>query len=227
MAFCQACGVQVQPDARFCTVCGQPVNISVSSVPSASAATANAATPLSFYSPPVLSNAGIPQTSSGGTPGAQVSKKAIQSCRPKGVTVLAVVAFLGAVLTVPIGLFLLYYLANISSVSETPMAQFLIWLFPKFGKAKGEMISELGLGAVEEFLIAAICTIASYGLWMRREWGRIFAIVSIVLAILHAATMIFTGYGTLLWHLFAIGVEVWSISYLLKPSVKQAFSNAG
>ena len=172
MAFCQACGIQLQPDARFCTVCGIPVNFSPSSTQSNPASTVNEAAPLPTYSAPAPSNFKLPRTTPSVTPGAQGSEKAIQLPRPKGVIILAIIASLGVAFTVPLGLLLLWYAANVSSVGETPMAQFLIWLFPQLGQAKGEMISELGSGAVEEFLIAAICAVASYGLWRRREWGR-------------------------------------------------------
>ena len=56
-----------------------------------------------------------------------------------------------------------------------------------------------------------------------RTWGRIVAIVSNVLTLLHATAMIFASSGTLVWHLFAIAINIWIIRYLLELHVKQAF----
>jgi uncharacterized membrane protein (DUF2068 family) len=86
-----------------------------------------------------------------------------------------------------------------------------------------EMVSQASAVATTMFLIAAICAALSYGLWKTRKWGRILAIVCGVLLTLHAAAMILTSSGIFLWHLFALGINIWIITYLLKPRVKQAF----
>jgi uncharacterized membrane protein (DUF2068 family) len=138
--------------------------------------------------------------------------------------VLAILAIPGAALSALVGFWALWAIANLSVASTSLFIQVLFWLIPAVGAAERNYVSSLGWGAAEAFAAAVICPIASYGLWKLREWGRIFAIVSIGLGLLHAVATIITHQGSLLWHLVAIGLEVWSIFYLVKPRVKQAFS---
>jgi len=73
------------------------------------------------------------------------------------------------------------------------------------------------------FLIAAICAALGYGLWKIRKWARILAIGTSALLALQAAAMIIGSSGAVVWHLFALGINIWIITYLLKPRVKQTF----
>jgi uncharacterized membrane protein (DUF2068 family) len=88
---------------------------------------------------------------------------------------------------------------------------------------KQEMVTEGSQAGVAMFVIAAICAVQSYGLWKLRKWGRIVAIVSSALMLLHATAMILASAGTFLWHVFAIAINIWIIIYLRKPHVKEAF----
>jgi uncharacterized membrane protein (DUF2068 family) len=113
--------------------------------------------------------------------------------------------------------------AGASAESAIPLMRLLMQLFPVLALGEQEMVSQASEMATAMFLIAAICAVLSYGLWKLRKWGRILAIVSSALLSLHAAAMILASSGILLWHVFALGINIWIITYLLKPRVKQAF----
>jgi hypothetical protein len=223
MPFCQTCGSPVQPEARFCAACGNPANISSSSNPPNLVATASAAValpPATYSAPP---NVGLSRTPVQVAPGAQIREEAIRAHRPPGVTILAVLSFLGMVPTVPLGVVLLGYAVSASAEGSIPLMRLLMQLFPVIAKGQQDMVTQAFEASAGMFAIAAICAVLGYGLWRLRKWGRILAIASSVLLSLHAVTMILTSSGTLLWHLFAIAINIWIFTYLLKPHVKQAF----
>jgi uncharacterized membrane protein (DUF2068 family) len=117
----------------------------------------------------------------------------------------------------------LSYGVSASATAAIPLARLVMQLFPVFTQDEQDMVRQAFEAAVAMFAIAAVCAVMSYGLWMMRKWGRIVAIVSSVLLSLHAAVMILTSSGTFVWHVFAIAINIWIITYLLKPHVKQAF----
>jgi len=125
--------------------------------------------------------------------------------------------------TVPLGVVLLGYAVSASAEGSTPLMRLLMQLFPVIAQGQQDMVTQAFEASAGMFAIAAICAVLSYGLWRLRKWGRILAIVSSVLMSLHAVAMILNSSGTLLWHLFAIAINIWIITYLLKPHVKQAF----
>jgi uncharacterized membrane protein (DUF2068 family) len=125
--------------------------------------------------------------------------------------------------TVAIGMAVLSIAASASAEGAIPQMRLLMRLFPVLALGEQEMVSQASAAATAMFLIAAICALLSYGLWRLRKWGRILAIVCSALLSLHAAAMILTSSGIFLWHLFALGINIWIITYLLKPRVKQTF----
>jgi len=125
--------------------------------------------------------------------------------------------------TVPLGVVLLGYAVSASAEGSIPLLRLLMQLFPVIAQGQQDMVTQAFEASAGMFAIAAICAVLSYGLWRLRKWGRILAIVSSVLMSLHAVAMILNSSGTLLWHLFAIAINIWIITYLLKPHVKQAF----
>jgi uncharacterized membrane protein (DUF2068 family) len=118
---------------------------------------------------------------------------------------------------------LLGYAASAGAAGAIPLMRLLMQIFPVIAKGQQDMVRQASEAAAGMFAIAAICAVLGYGLWRLRKWGRILAIASSVLLSLHAVTMILTSSGTLLWHLFAIAINIWIFTYLLKPRVKQAF----
>ena len=139
--------------------------------------------------------------------------------RPAGVTILGVLAFIGAVLSVlaALGMFLGgAILANMAAR-------------PGMGMIAGAGGVALG---VFFLVIAALYAVIGTGMFKLQNWARILVIVlSFLGAFLNALSLL----GSLirlhplavLWSLIIIGVNVWIALYLLKPHVKQAFGATG
>jgi uncharacterized membrane protein (DUF2068 family) len=212
--FCNHCGASNPNNASFCSACGKP--IAVSPTPSTAVAP-----PIEAYS--AAPNLELPRTPVPVASGTQAGERAIRPHRPRGVTILAVLAFLTLIPTVSLGMVVLSTAASASAVSDIPLMRFLMQLFPVLALGQQDMVSQASEVTTAMFAIAAICAMLSYGLWKRRKWGRILAIASSALLSLHAAAMILASSGIFLWHVFALGINIWIITYLLKPRVKQAF----
>ena len=206
--FCHQCGASIPADASFCVSCGTRV-----AAPLAQASAA--AVPIEGYSatprtPPRVN-------------GTQTGEGASRAPRPRGVTILAVLAFATIIPTVAIGMAVFSIAAGASAESAIPQMRLLMHVFPVLALGEQEMVSQASAAGTAMFLIAAICAVLSYGLWKLRKWGRILAIVSSALLSLHAVAMILTSSGVFLWQLLALGINIWIITYLLKPRVQQTF----
>ena len=219
MPFCQSCGTSVTSDSRFCNVCGKPANLPYGA--SASPAGALALPIEGQLTAPALVPPTIPAAATAAN--AQSSVVAGRARRPRGVTILAVLAFLGTIPTIALGLILESYAASANAEASIPLAQLLMRLFPYLAQGQRDIVSQASAGAVIMFVMAVFFAVMSYGLWTLRRWGRIVAIVCGALGALRAAAVIFIAPSTLLWQLIVIGINIWIITYLLKPHVKQAF----
>jgi len=224
MPFCQACGSSVEREARFCAACGKPTKISSSTNSTDLVATSSAAVALPIETDFSTQNVELPRTPVRIVIGAQTGEKAIRAHRPLGVTILAVLAFLVMITTVCLGMVALTYAASANAKGAIPLMRLLMQLFPVLAHGQEEMVSQGSEVAAAMLAIAAICAALSYGLWKLRKWGRILAMLSSVLLSVHAAAMVLASSGTLLWHMFAIGINIWIFMYLQKPHLKQAFS---
>lgn len=223
MPYCRFCGSSVKLDARFCAACGKPANTSVSSNPSHPIASANIGASLSKDNPPALSNAGASQPPAGVAYGTQIREGAIVRRRPAGVTVIAILAFTMTLAAGFTGLLFLGLRSEVSTAGSLPLAQLLFHLVPVIGEGQREILQNLGLAILEVLAISAIYATVSYGLWRTYSWGRIVTIVVSVFVVIHAAVMVLASVGTLMWHLFAIALNIWMIVYLLKSHVRKAF----
>ena len=135
--------------------------------------------------------------------------------RPTGVTILAVLSFIGA------AFFLLASLAMFIG---------------------GGMLSQMGgsagmgtmLGALGAFAGVILLAFTAYllaqgiGLFKLKNWGRIMTIICIGLGLLSAAMGVFSSLspmqlGHLIGQLIVVAIDVWILVYLFKPHVKQAF----
>lgn len=212
--FCTYCGAANPDSASYCSACGKHIAMSP--------------TPPSAVAQPIEANAAasnieLPRTPAPATPGTQTGERPVRVPRPPGVTLLAVLAFVTIIPTVSIGTAVLSIAAGASAESAIPLMRLLMQFFPVLALGEQEMVSQASEVATVMFVIAAICAVLSYGLWNRRKWGRILAIMFSALLAIHAAALILASSGIFIWHVIALGINIWIITYLLKPRVKRTF----
>jgi uncharacterized membrane protein (DUF2068 family) len=212
--FCTHCGASNPDHASFCSACGKRIAV----LPTQTSAVAP---PTEAYS--AAPNIELPRTPARVADGMQTDERALRAPRPPGVTILAVLAFLAFVSTGSLGMVAFSYGASASAAGDIPLMRLLMQLFPVLALGEQEMVSQASEVTTAMLTIAAICAVLSYGLWKLRKWGRILAIVASALLSLHAAAMILASSGIFLWHVFALGINIWIITYLLKPRVKRTF----
>lgn len=139
--------------------------------------------------------------------------------RPSGVTILAVLSFLGAALSLlgACGMFLMGA-AGVAAASG--------------GRGLGGPLAALGAFAgVALLIIAAIYIINGVGLWKLQGWGRLLTIVLLIIGIVFELLGIVRALplmriGIIIWELILIAIDVWILTYMFKPHVKQAFGQA-
>jgi hypothetical protein len=142
--------------------------------------------------------------------------------RPTGVTILAILCFIGA------GLCLLGGLAFLLGGGA------LATMMNQQGGNAGAAGMLAGLGAfagVCIIIVGGIYALVGFGLWKLKEWARIVTIILTAIgAVLNLpgllATLTHFNLGALIWTLFWLAIDVWIIMYLLKPHVKAAFQGA-
>ena len=142
--------------------------------------------------------------------------------RPAGVTILSVLAFIGAGVLFLVALGALFGGAIISSTAE----------HPRLG-----MLAGVGAVIIGVFLLAlaALDVVIGLGLWKLQNWARILAIVfsgigllvSIFSLVSPFAHMHMFFFIFLVRQLVFAAIEIWILVYLFKPHVKQAFGATG
>ncbi len=140
--------------------------------------------------------------------------------RPTGVTVLAILAFIGAVFAV-LGALLMF----VGGAALTALGG--------RGTMGLAMLGGMGAAVAGVFclFLGVVYGVVGYGLWTLQNWGRVIALVLIAIGLVFAALGVLTSLvhfriGILLWQLIVGAIDVWIITYLLKPHVKQAFGAA-
>lgn len=141
--------------------------------------------------------------------------------RPAGVTIIAIATFVGAAI-LALGSFAFFFVA-VMAIS---------------GGDGGDPVSAsiAGMGVAGGFSLLVLAGVAgclALGVLQLCEWARILAISCIGIGILCMIISILTfiGYpvvplGPMIFvHALVIGAAGWSIAYLAKPDVKQAFSS--
>jgi len=221
MPFCSNCGKSVGPEARFCSACGNPANVSVTLSATVAPTSAAVALPVETYSPPP--HVELPRPPAPAVSGGHDGEKAIRPHRPRGVTLLAVLAFIGVAITVSLGLVAYSYGASTRIETDMPLMRLAMAIFPVLATGRKEIIRDTSAAAFTMSVAAVIYGVLGYGLWTLRKWGRIAAIVFFSLAVVKSIATIVTGSGTLIWEIMLVGINVWIITYMLKPHVKQAF----
>jgi hypothetical protein len=145
--------------------------------------------------------------------------------RPTGVTVLAILHYLSAVLLVLGGIGLIFGMsavgAMIANANGGDNRAGVIGFMAGFGIVMGIFL----------FLGAAITGILGWGLWKLKNWARI---VVMIFAVLGAAAQLFPMLISLIKFnplgivvaMFWMGIDLLIAWYLFQPHVKQAFSAA-
>jgi len=140
--------------------------------------------------------------------------------RPVGVTILAILDFIGAAFCL------------LGGIGMILGGGFIATMLSQQGQGSAGAAGILaGLGAaagVFIIIIGGVSALVGFGLWKLKGWARI---VSIVLFVISAAMQLLGLLGTLahfnlfavVWSLFWVAVDAFVIWYLLKPEVKAAF----
>lgn len=139
--------------------------------------------------------------------------------RPTGVTILSVLSFVGAAfaLLAACGMFLLGA-AGIAAAAG--------------GRGVGGPLLALGAFAgVGMLILGVIYIVNGVGLWKLQGWSRVLTIVLLVIGIVFELLGIVRALplmrvGLIVWELILIAIDVWILTYLFKPHVKQAFGQA-
>ena len=144
--------------------------------------------------------------------------------RPTGVTILAVLDFIGAGIEVlgAIGMFIggAFLGAILARVAARSGGAAI-------GAGAGAAIG-IALGVVFLFM-ACISGAVGFGMWNLKEWGRILQMVfagigAAFQALGLLASLLHPRLGAMLWNLIWLSVNAGIIYYLIQPQVKAAFA---
>lgn len=136
--------------------------------------------------------------------------------RPSGVTILSILSFIGAALTI-LGACVMFVVgaAGIAAASG--------------GRAMGGPLAALGAFAgVALLIVAVIYVVNGIGLWKLLGWGRMLTIVLVAIGVIFGLLGLFRALmplhaGMVVWQLIWLAIDVWILTYMFKPHVKQAF----
>jgi hypothetical protein len=137
--------------------------------------------------------------------------------RPTGVTILAVLAFIGAAGALILALVLFAGGSFLASLSNTPGAAAVLAGWGAFGAAI--------------FLVLAVFEVAiGYGLLKLMNWARMGTVAFVVVGMINSVRVMFGagGFqgGNLIGTAIGLAIDVWIIWYLFRPHVAQAFGQA-
>ncbi|MGH9634925.1 MAG: hypothetical protein ACRD72_08840 [Candidatus Angelobacter sp.] len=140
--------------------------------------------------------------------------------RPVGVTILAILNFIGAAICL------------LGGIGMILGGGFIATMLSQQGQGSAGAAGVLaGLGAAAGIFIiimGGVSALLGFGMWKLKGWARI---VSIVLFAISGVMQLLALLGTLahfnvfafVWTVFWIAVDAFVIMYLLKPEVKAAF----
>lgn len=139
--------------------------------------------------------------------------------RPAGVTFLAILALIGAVILALVG-----FAMCLGGPIVSRMA-----MYPGMGMVAGVgsvIIGLIMLGA------AAVYILLGVGLWKLQNWARILTIVLACVGVLFYGVSVLGAvvhfhFFLVFWRLIFLALNVWIIVYLLQPNVKRAFGATG
>lgn|SRR5882724_7089623 len=136
--------------------------------------------------------------------------------RPTGVTIIAILSFLGAAVCILMGLLSFVGGAFVAGILKN---------MPGVGNMAGGLVAAFG---VIFLLIGALYAITGYGLWALKNWGRIITIVLMTLGLIFGLlglVAVFSNFtaGMVVGQVVRLVICAWILWYLLQPNVKQAF----
>jgi hypothetical protein len=138
--------------------------------------------------------------------------------RPVGVTILAILDFLG-------GLFCLF-----GGIGMIAGGGFMATILSQQGQGSAGFLAGLGaLAGVVLLAFAVLDFLLGWGLWKLKNWARM---ITVVFTAFGAVLQVISLVGLLahfnvfafVWTLFVLAIEVLIIWYLLKADVKAAFT---
>jgi hypothetical protein len=142
--------------------------------------------------------------------------------RPTGVTVIAILTFCEAAI-LGFGAFAFFFVGIVGMSGADAGGPFSV------------AIAAMGAaGGFSLLVLAAAAACVAIGVLKLREWARIVSIATFGIGIVCTILSLFTVMGYLiipavpmiLFHLAVMAAAVWMLSYLLRPTVKQAFRPA-
>lgn len=144
--------------------------------------------------------------------------------RPTGITILAVLNFLGAGLYVLGGIFMFVGMGIAGAAAGAGGGE-------GSAGAAGMLMGMGAVGGVILIICAAIPGLIGWGLWKLKNWARIVTIVFTALGVLGISLGIFTSLMameifSLVFQALLAALYVWILMYLFKPHVKLAFGAA-
>jgi uncharacterized membrane protein (DUF2068 family) len=144
--------------------------------------------------------------------------------RPTGVTILAILYFIGTCFLALLG---------IASIAGMGFLSQMLAQNPNVGSSGAAMLASAGVVlSIFSFAFALVCGFLGYGLWNLKNWARTLAMVlAIIGAVFCALGLIFAIFRFSPFGLINNGVQfginaliVW---YLNQPHVKAAFAMSG
>jgi hypothetical protein len=139
--------------------------------------------------------------------------------RPVGVTVIAVLGFVGAFLLLFAAFGMFLGGAILSSLANRPG-------LGAVAGVGGAIVGVVFLGIAAAYLVLGI------GLWRLQNWARICTLILVTLGLIFNALGLLRSFLHLhlvvfFFQAIIIAVDVWIVVYLSKSQVKQAFGAAG
>jgi Predicted membrane protein (DUF2127) len=135
--------------------------------------------------------------------------------RPTGVSVLAVLNYIGGGFLVLCALLFFAGGAMLGTVLRSSMPGGI-------AAAAGAVIGVIFL------IFAALSLATGYGLWTLKGWGRMLLIVLVALGLVMnvvglASSFAFFRIGLFIWRLIVIAIQALILWYMFQPEVKRAF----
>ncbi len=137
--------------------------------------------------------------------------------RPTGVTILGVLAYIGAVCLLIGG--------AVSFIAGSFLTQIIHMPGSGLAAAAGAIVG------VVFIMFAVLYGVTGYGLMALKNWGRIIAIMLMILGVVFGIIGLLGSFALFMMSAFVfrivmLAIDAWILWYLFQPHVKQAFGQA-